>query len=375
MNILHVLTDLSEDESYGGPASNCLGHAHYADNNSADTYKVFATFDIKKGKIGTARHLNESILNIFPARNLSRRIPFVFQISFLSAFNLVKLVRQSDLIFIHYARELIPNVAVLAAAIFNKDCVLQTHGMVIESIDFRKKLWDFIFTRNAFSIAKYIFFLTHSEKGSLTLLGAQIEKLVYLPNGIATYPLEEVKPPNEHPRIVYMARIHKRKQPSKFVEICDEVMNVLPQSIVKIYGPDAGELDSLMRDLELRGRADWYEGAVPNFRAREIIAGSDLLILPSVNEPFPISVLEALVRGVPCLIGEDSGIAGLIATFDPSFVVSLAENNWVEKALIILDRYATHGKRLELAKFANKNFGYESVLQIVNSTIKTIPRR
>jgi glycosyltransferase involved in cell wall biosynthesis len=363
LKVLHVVTDLSEDQGYGGPASNCIGHSHHLAGTVASQLTLFSTFVGSAMNIHQEAYEHENILIVKAHRFASSNHKFVLQFSFESILKLFIEVRRHDIVHVHYAREVIPALAAIFSRILRKKLFLQTHGMIEKPNSALKRLWDFIFTKPSLKNCRAIFYLTAREKRTFQEFFPTKSELIYIPNGISKFPLSRIEQPKAQPEILFMARINERKQPLKFVDIASEVIRILPFASVSMFGPgERNEIDKLLVRLKKENLSNWYHGSIPNSEALEIIAGANLLILPSKDEPFPISVLEALVRGVPCLIGKDCAIAELISAFDSDFVVADDLNSWIENAVKLIKRYSNYERRLELAEFANSIFDYDIIL-------------
>lgn len=77
-----------------------------------------------------------------------------------------------------------------------------------------------------------------------------------------------------------------------------------------IYGPDEGDLPEVRRMIESlpSGLID-YVGPVSPPNVASVYTDSSIYVLPSVNEPFPMSLLEAMSHGLPSVITDQTGIS------------------------------------------------------------------
>jgi glycosyltransferase involved in cell wall biosynthesis len=365
LRILHVLTDLSADQGYGGPSSNCVGHCLHFAGHQSSPITLFSTYVGES--IDTTKKSNSALTFVLvKAYRLSKRKhKFVFQISFKSALRLAIEISKAETIHVHFGREMIPSLACLFASLLRKNLFIQTHGMVVDSDKFTHKLWDLMFTRIIFKTVRGIFYLTKSEKQSLLSLNAKPKSLIYLPNGITSFPLSQVRKAPIEPEVIFMARISERKRPIMFAEIAKTLQLTIPACKISMYGAsERDELEKLKSYLKEKNVSYWYKGSVSNEVALKIIENASLLVLPSRNEPFPISVLESLVRGIPCLISEDCGLADIISKFDSDFVSYGHIGNWSQKAMSLINRYSDYDQRLALAKFANDTFNYDAISDV-----------
>ncbi len=79
------------------------------------------------------------------------------------------------------------------------------------------------------------------------------------------------------------------------------------------------ELADQARQLEKRDRRYRWLGEIPRWRARRLLAGSDLLVLSSLMEGGANVITEAIVDGVPVLASEIPGSVGLLGENYPGY--------------------------------------------------------
>jgi|GEM_PF-1934857 len=132
---------------------------------------------------------------------------------------------------------------------------------------------------------------------------------------------------------LYLARLHSRKRPTVLVKAAVTLAKKLDQPMeVSFVGPDEGEESKVRRHIHDAGSPDWIrvEGPLEPGRTLDRMRKASVYVLPSVDEPFPMSVLEALSVGVPVIVTDSCGLAPFIAessagiVTDPS-VESLCE--------------------------------------------------
>ncbi|MCX5375753.1 glycosyltransferase [Streptomyces sp. NBC_00091] len=76
-----------------------------------------------------------------------------------------------------------------------------------------------------------------------------------------------------------------------------------------------GELPAVRARITALGLADRFTvpGALSSTEVRTELRRAHVYVLPSVDEPFPMSVLEALAVGVPPVVTHSNGLARDIA--------------------------------------------------------------
>ena len=120
----------------------------------------------------------------------------------------------------------------------------------------------------------------------------------------------------------FCARLQTRKRVGAFLDLAALLHASEPGRYrFVVAGPDEGELGSV--EAFRRDRPDVgveYRGALSATGARALLAESDVFVLPSVDEPFPMTVLEALAVGTPAIVTDSCGIAADLAAVDAAKV-------------------------------------------------------
>lgn len=110
-------------------------------------------------------------------------------------------------------------------------------------------------------------------------------------------------------KVLFLSRLSRQKGPLYFLETARRVLERRPQTRFVVAGK--GEMLRECVDYCVRhGIADRVEftGFVPVDDLAAFYEHHDLYVLPSVSEPFGISVLEAMASGLPTLVSRSSGV-------------------------------------------------------------------
>ncbi|MBR6355145.1 MAG: glycosyltransferase family 4 protein [Paludibacteraceae bacterium] len=149
-----------------------------------------------------------------------------------------------------------------------------------------------------------------------------IEKYGQHPNKVSTVhnavePLADADTYVKHPRkdklVTFLGRITMQKGPEYFVEAASRVLK-RTQGVRFVM---AGSGDKMAETIDLvarRGIADRFHfpGFMRGRQVQELLADSDVYVMPSVSEPFGISPLEAMQVGCPSIISYQSGCAEIL---------------------------------------------------------------
>ncbi len=150
-----------------------------------------------------------------------------------------------------------------------------------------------------------------------------IEKYGQDPNKVSTVhnavePLEHPEEFEKHARkdklVTFLGRITMQKGPEYFVEAAAKVL----KRTDGVRFVMAGSGDKMAEMIELvakKGIADKFHfpGFMRGKQVQQILADSDVYIMPSVSEPFGISPLEAMQVGCPSIISKQSGCAEILS--------------------------------------------------------------
>lgn len=127
------------------------------------------------------------------------------------------------------------------------------------------------------------------------------------------HPEDFIKHKRKDKIVTFLGRITMQKGPEYFVEAAAKVLEKTDG--VRFVMAGSGDMMAKMIDLVAqRGIADKFHfpGFMRGKQVQDILADSDVYIMPSVSEPFGISPLEAMQVGCPSIISHQSGCAEIL---------------------------------------------------------------
>ncbi|MGW0023002.1 glycosyltransferase [Rhodococcus sp. NPDC003383] len=305
MRVLQVVTMLSRDGAYGGPARVALNQSAELLGRGNDVTVVAATRDYP---LGPSR-IEEVPVRLFNARQLVPGSGFAG----LGAPSMTRWVSRNrtcfDVVHIHFGRDLVVLPVAVTMRRSGIPYVLQTHGMVGPSDHPLAAPLDAALTRRILRGAGAVFYLNAPEREQVGAVAGSDLPFVHLRNGVPTYRSTAARP--GPPEVLFVARMHPRKRPVAFVEMAKALLEKGVDARFTLVGPDEGEGPAIRAAIGGDTRISW-EGALAPVAVPQRMAAAGIYVLPSVREPFPMSVLEAMSVGLPVVITDDCGLASVV---------------------------------------------------------------
>nr|WP_301539774.1 glycosyltransferase [Nocardioides sp. zg-DK7169] len=298
------MTYVSEDGAYGGPVAVARMQCEQLANLGHEVHLV-AGWD-GKAKLtipGVLVHLHRV-----------HKIPGLGFAGYFSAGafrELRALLPNADAVHFHFARDLVQLPAARYAQRRGAPVFLQAHGMVRPDGRLLAKLLDLVFVRPVYRAAKNHFLLTDREAKDLALVEKSARNASMIRNAVKVPLVHAAWPAIGSPRVIYVARLQARKRPLAFVEMAAILRRQGLDVRFDMFGADEGEghaVRAAIRDRELDDVVR-YHGPIGPDEVLAKLGGAQVYVLPSVDEPFPMSLLEAMAVGLPSVITDQTGLS------------------------------------------------------------------
>ncbi|MFD7920889.1 glycosyltransferase [Streptomyces sp. NPDC059740] len=361
MRITHVVTLVSDDAAYGGPVSVATGQLAAL----AERGHQVALLALWRGAGPAPAALGGVPLRAHRARTLVPGQGFLGLLHPGLVAALWRAAGEEGVLHVHAGRDLVSLTAVACAVLRRRPFLVQTHGMVAPRGALLARCFDLLYLP-LLRRARQVLALTGREEAGLRRLlgrGRRGARLARLPNGVrppAQAPPPAARPAGPVPDVLFLARLHARKRPEAFVRMAALVRREHPDAEFTLHGADEGQLAPVRRLIaaeRLEGPVR-YGGPLDHAAALRRIARATVYVLPSVDEPFPMGVLEAMAAGTPvvctasCGIAEELGRAGAALVTDGSpAALARAVSRLVDDAALHR-RVAAAGRSLVAARFS-----------------------
>lgn len=299
-----MVTYVSPDGAFGGPVRVALAQAEALAELG---HEVTVYGAAPESTIGI-RNEAGFMLKTYRARRLAPIGGFAALFSPSLQRALSKELPEMDVVHIHMARDLVTIPAALKARALGVPYVLQTHGMIDASRNPLAPPLDALATKRLLRDARTVFTLTEQENSDITDIEPSASTRT-VRNGIRFDKQEPYE--NRRNVVLFLARLAPRKRPVEFVEMARLLRDALPDTRFVLAGPDEGEAPAVVEAIAASGmndRVEWI-GPVDPSRTDALIASARAYVLPSFNEVFPMSVLEAFRAGTPVVATSSLGIA------------------------------------------------------------------
>jgi glycosyltransferase involved in cell wall biosynthesis len=208
--------------------------------------------------------------------------------------------------------------------------VLSPHGTLPYATGrtWLKRAWDRLAGRRVLRQFDLVIALTAHEAADVRALwdahgqAADSERVAVIPNGVDLDPLDErpARGParrllglDDGPTVLYLGRLSSRKGIGLLLDAFDDLIRRLPSARLIVAGPDDGEERAIARSIAARNLSSVVRmtGMLAGEQRLAALAAADVFALPAVGEGLPVAALEAMVSGLPVLLGDDC-VPGLI---------------------------------------------------------------
>jgi glycosyltransferase involved in cell wall biosynthesis len=302
--------------------------------------------------------------------NVTARSRLSLLFSWRGLLGVARHVRAFDIVHIHAGRDIWPLAIMVLLRVLRVPYVVQSHGMLVDKGGRMMRVFDGILTRTSLAGSTLVYYLTPYERRQIE---GQFPGLTYqhLVNGVDA-PLDHRDPSSDEGlRVVFVSRLHPRKNA---IDLARAVADLRSEGIdveATFFGPDEGSAPALVDFIAESGRAEAirYSGAIPYSEVRDALSAFNVFVLPSIEEPFPNSLLEAMASGLAVVCTKSCGLAPYIEEAKAGLVVEPGQRS-IAQALRQLASDSSMRERLaeRALQLAKERFSMASVGDVLERT-------
>src|SRR5213076_1916291 len=167
--------------------------------------------------------------------------------------------------------------------------------------------------------------------------------------------------PAGHKILVHVSNFRPVKRIADVIRVFAGVRRALPATLVLAGdGPDRDLAEQEVDRLKLRGDVRFL-GKVDE--VADLLRGGDLFLLPSQNESFGLSALEAMACGVPVIATREGGLPEVVVDGETGYLVPVgAVDEMTERGVALLKDGTTHERMRRAAAARALEFSAERIV-------------
>lgn len=206
---------------------------------------------------------------------------------------------------------------------------------------------------------------------------------VYIcPNGIPPLEMPLSVPKRSGRRVLFLSNLYRSKGVYVLLDACQLLKQRGVEFCCDIVGGETEEIKQVQLQNEIEQRDlqahVLYCGSKYGREKSECLARADILVFPSSNDVFPITLLEAMQMGLPCIATQEGGIPEVIDEGKSGFLVERENAGQLADKLQYLMEHpevaqgmGAYGKERFAQRFTQTHFE-ERIVQILRETTKDL---
>jgi glycosyltransferase involved in cell wall biosynthesis len=213
------------------------------------------------------------------------------------------------------------------------------------------------------SIQKYIAVTHYSADRLARYLGLSDQRVHAIYNGLCMVQTADLPPIAQRRLICSTANLYRNKG-LEFLIRALVLLSELPWECQIVGdGPDRSRLESLVHRHQLNSRIH-FTGTLPHKQVFEILTRSRMMVLPSLYEGFPYSLLEAMSSSVPIITTRVLGLPEIIPEGKNGILVNPRDVRGLADAIraLLTDDELTAAMGCEARRLVETRFSSQSMV-------------
>jgi N-acetyl-alpha-D-glucosaminyl L-malate synthase BshA len=265
----------------------------------------------------------------------------------------------------------------LAKLFFNTPYIVYGRGVEVYS----PWLFKNTISRIIFKNASEVIALTEDMKQKMNKIYKR--NIIVIPNGLdirkfSNWSKDKIRAQmnitNDEKIIIFVGRLHSVKGVEYLVEAMKYITqkNEKARLIIVGDGPEREKLETLVKKLDIN-RNVLFIGRISNEDIPKYMIMSDVLVLPSLQEGFPNTLLEAMASGLPIIATNVGGIPEIIKNGENGFLVEPKNSEAIaEKVLCFLENNELRKMVIEKNIETVKRYRWEDITEKLEEKYKRI---
>ncbi|TCN14062.1 glycosyltransferase involved in cell wall biosynthesis [Bacillus sp. BK006] len=388
MKILHIMANLAP--RYGGPSQAIVGMTESLSNLSHEV-TIFTTNQDGDGvlDVSTKEPIQRNGVTI---RYFSIQTPRFFGTSFPMLRELKREIRKFDIVHIHSLYLFHGAVAAYYCRKYNIPYIVRPHGtldpFLYKRHRGRKAILEFLFENKNLNHAAALHYTTEEEwelakefinnpNGFVVPNGINLENY-YSPKSLDEFydKYPEIK---DKKVVLFFSRLNFKKGLDLLIDSFTQVAKQKEDVHLMIVGPDNEGYGAQVKEWIKENNIDnkvTFTGMLTGEEKLQALSVAEMFVLPSYSENFGISVIEAMIMGLPVIISNKVNIYRELLKCDAGEVVNCNSEELTRSILKLLDdttyaqKLASNGEKMvkeyyqwsEVGKSLEKN--YKSIVNV-----------
>ncbi|MEZ4686144.1 MAG: glycosyltransferase family 4 protein [Bacteroidia bacterium] len=217
-----------------------------------------------------------------------------------------------DIIHVHDWLTALPGLALQKAT--GKPLILHVHALEYDRSGPEARGWVYTLEREALERADLVIPVsTYMATILVEHYGIDPQKIQAVPHGGPA-----IEPYRKESRfggkvISFVGRLSPQKNPYQVLNLAEVLLAEFPELTFVLAG-DGREAEALLEETVRRGleMQVLFTGFLAKEALYDLLAMSDVFVMPSWSEPFGLAAVEAAAFGVPCLLSERCGAVEIL---------------------------------------------------------------
>ena len=225
------------------------------------------------------------------------------------------------------------------------------------------------FSRFSLRSVDKIIAITPWEISFIKKYGGREEQIEVIPNGVSNVFFEKIKINDFKKKnkingkiVLFFGRLNKTKGPEKFVEIAKSILKKRNDITFVIVGPDEGMRDKIKEMIKNHKKIILLPEVRDRKEVVKIYQSAEVYVMPSYREGLPLTLFEAMARGLPIVASPVNGIPYEMKEPQNGFLVKYGENKTFEKRILELIDNNQLRKKISIENIkTSKNYRWDSI--------------